>query len=521
MQGMPAKLLTQTAVKPAVKGDVKSSVGVNGKQVATPGLTVKQITEGAPQVQGEAAKAESKGSFADLFSGLLGNEGKEVEGKGEKVELIPADMAKEVKAQVSQETKLDALLKTKGQSQGTEKNNNNSAMTAEQAMSPEVLQNINNLLSKAPPADPKSEAAVGEKVTSAASNLDALLKSLRGDKVAPGEEVIESSPEVKDPKNVKSGNTLDFLLKTSKESDVGSVESKEVPEMVSKLGLSSEDFLSHMNVKSEKAVKGEKAESNLLNLDGQTFDPKELLNKHMNVSMKSYGQKQNLLDNGLIKNTNDLAFGERKVKASADELRTPDMKIGAELAHVKEQFIQPMNQKNADQQNQQMDTGNAGKVLDISKIDTANHTEIIKRISDYVQQNQVANSNSLDLTVKHDSLGQFKIQVQKPMDPRSTQMDMQITTSTREGHDFFVKNEIGLMKNLNQAGIQLSDLRIVSSGESSSFAQNDSRQSGHNNNSHQGPKEQMSFDSGDFSNGSDRRRELWQEARANQQRYGA
>ena len=519
MQGMPAKLLTQTAVKPAVKGDVKSSGVVNGKVVPAQGLSVKQITEGTAELQGEASKAESKGSFADLFSGLIGSE-KEIEGKGEKVDLIPADMAKEVKAQVSQEAKLDALLKVKGQEQGTDKNNKTAAMTNDKAMSAEVLQNINNLLVSSPPLDPNAETVVGDKIASASSNLDALLKSLKGGNVAvPGEEVIE---ETKDVKNVK-GSPLDFLLKTSKESDVGSVENKALlnsnPEMRSSLGLSSEDFMSHMNVKGEKNAKGEKAEGNVLNLDGQAFDPKELLNKQMNASMKTYGQKQNLLDNGLIKNTNDLAFGERKVKASADELKSPDMKIGAELAQVKEPFIQPMTMK--EQQNQQTDTGNAGKVLDLSKMDTANHTEIIKRISDYVQQNQVANSNSLDLTVKHDSLGQFKIQVNKPMDPRSNQMDMQITTSTPEGHDFFVKNEIGLMKNLNQAGIQLSDLRIVSGGEASSFAQNDSRQSGNNNQFNQGPKEQMSFDSGDFSNGSDRRRELWQEARANQQRYGA
>jgi hypothetical protein len=84
-------------------------------------------------------------------------------------------------------------------------------------------------------------------------------------------------------------------------------------------------------------------------------------------------------------------------------------------------------------------------------------------------------------------------------------MDMQITTTTAEGHEFFMKNETGLLKNLSQAGIQFSDLRIVSGGESSSFAQNDSRQSG-NSQYNQAPKEFMSFDSGDSSNGSQRRK---------------
>lgn len=514
MQGMPAKLLTQRAVQPAVKGDVKSSSeSVNNKTATNQSSKAKAVSEGTPDIEGETSKAESKNSFADLFSGLIGNEANKVEGKGEKVDLLPVEMAAEVKAQSSAETKLDSLLKVKGQNQGTEKNNDISAMSAEQALTPEVLQNINKLLA----TDPNAEVAVSDKVTSAASNLDQLLKSLRGDKFAvPGEEVLEVSVEGKELKNSKAGSPLDFLLKQSKESDLATTNNSSNPEMVSKLGLSSEDFLSHMNVKDGKNTKAEKSPVKI-DLEGQNFDPKELLNKQMNASMKSYGQKQNLLDNGLIKNTNDLAFKETISKASSDELKSPDMKIGAELAQVKEHFIPVMNKE---QNSSQMESPNTGKVLDISKMDTANHTEIIKRISDYVQQSQVANSNSLDLTVRHDSLGEFKIQVNKPMDPRSNQMDMQITTSTAEGHDFFVKNEIGLMKNLNQAGIQLSDLRIVSGGESMSFTQSDSRQSGHNN-SQQGPRESMSFDSGDFSQGSDRRRELWQEARANQQRYGA
>jgi len=127
----------------------------------------------------------------------------------------------------------------------------------------------------------------------------------------------------------------------------------------------------------------------------------------------------------------------------------------------------------------------------------------------------------MDLTVKHDALGQFKIQVNRPIGP-SNQMDMQITTTTAEGHDFFMKNEIGLMKNLSQAGIQLSDLRIVSDGGPASFAGNDSRQNNNSQNNSQASREFMSFDTtGDSSHGSDRRRQLWQEARNNQQRYGA
>jgi hypothetical protein len=102
---------------------------------------------------------------------------------------------------------------------------------------------------------------------------------------------------------------------------------------------------------------------------------------------------------------------------------------------------------------------------------------------------------------------------------------MQITTSSKEGHDFFVKNEVSLMKNLNQAGVNLSDLRIVSSmSESTPFGQSDSRQSSSFSQGQDGSKQYMSFESNNFTsdggsdNGASRRKQLWNEY---QERYGA
>ena len=103
-------------------------------------------------------------------------------------------------------------------------------------------------------------------------------------------------------------------------------------------------------------------------------------------------------------------------------------------------------------------------------------------------------------------------------------IDMQISTSSKEGHDFFVKNEVSLMKNLNQAGINLSDLRIVTTmSESNAFGKSDSRQSSSFSQSQDGSDKQfMSFESNNFgsdtNSGSERRKELWEEY---QQRYGA
>ena len=256
------------------------------------------------------------------------------------------------------------------------------------------------------------------------------------------------------------------------------------------------------------------------------------LQKNNVQNVKGYGMGLSLLSDPLIKNTKDLAFKEVKKGNSfspIDELHTPESKVGAELSGIKQELIPAIqNDKNNHGKPSESQTQVNQKILDLSKINTANTTEIIKRISDYVEQNQVANKSSLDLTVKHDSLGEFKIQVSKmpsqSLDRSQNSIDMQITTSSKEGHDFFVKNEVSLMKNLNQAGINLSDFRIVSNmTESTPFGQSDSKQSSSFSQNPDGSEKQfMSFESNNFSSdsshGSDRRKELWEEY---QQRYGA
>lgn len=551
MQGMPKNLLTPStasAVKTPV--DANSQVNVNGKLVSA-----NANSKISGNVEGAVEGSESKGAFASLFSSLIGGDSAKAEGAEAKSTGIPmkVDVAmaqSSAKAPVQNlEVKLDALMGEKNQD--VNKKAEVSAVTTEEALSPEVLKNVNNLLaSQVTPKtnsendqvntkSDKSQAPVGDQVAAASSNLDQLLQSLKAQKA---EDQIQKSGvqgegQTKETEaSAKSSSPLDFLLKESKASDLGKAstpasagsvaksESKLFetnPEGVSKLGLSSEDFISQLGSKEIKDPKFTARNADVMNLDGSKMvDPKEMVQKQMNQSMKSYGQKQELLNGNIIRSPKDLANRDSKSKVQADELKSPDMKIAAELTGLKEAMI-PVMQKQEQGQQQAM-TQESSKVLDLSKMNTSNTSEIIKRISDYVAQERVSNKDSLDLTVKHDSLGEFKIQVNRPVGANQ-QMDMQITTTTSEGHEFFTKHEIGLMKNLSQAGIQLSDLRIVSETGNTSFAGTDSRQ---NNNSQNGSqfagKEFMSFEaSGDSSHGADRRRELWQQARNNQQRYGA
>lgn len=487
MQGLPANILTKNLTSKGKAAGLNSAVG---------------SSEVGLDVAIKSGDQNSKNSFVSLFTNMISPESGEAT-VGEKV------------VNNNPESKMDVLLKAKDADQN--KKVNLKVATNEEALPAEVLNNVNKLLiNTAVPA----QKAVTDNVASTSVNLDQLLNSLKGTEGRVDETLLnkeeEDSQSIKggDLKNTKSSSPLDFLIKESKGKDVGaSVLNNSEPvtnDFTSKLGLSGEEFVNN------KVDKSFAKTTNGSVLTEQNFDPKEMVQKQMNQSMKAYGQKQSILNDSIIKNTKDLAFKDKKSKSNTDELQTPDLKIGANLAMIKEPLIPVMQKSEAG--NNLIDTNNSGKVLDLSKIQTSNTTEIIKRISDYVEQSQLANKESLDLTVKHDSLGQFKIQVNRPMGNGPSQVDMQITTSTPEGHDFFVRNEIGLMKNLTQAGIQLSDLRIVShSSESMNFGGNDSRQ--FNQSQQQNSREFMSFDSGNHSQGSERRKALWEQAA--EQRRGA
>ena len=408
----------------------------------------------------------------------------------------------------------------------------------------EPSQNI--LATSGPKSELKSEHQIEKKIDKTSINLDQLLNKLKGTQ---DPSTIEESRENQKSIFTKTTDSkiteestkgahklespLDFLIKGAKDNSGSSIGKNEVDTSLDKeietpfaqkKVMTGEDYLKNME-SSEKKGPIKQVLLNSLND----------LQKNNTQNVKGYGQGLSLLSDPLIKNTKDLAFKDNKISKKGDiaieELRTPDTKKGVELSAIKQDVIPEMQTNKVNHgQSSETQTQTNQKVLDLGKINTANTNEIIKKISDYVEQNQIANKSSLDLTVKHESLGEFKIQVTKmpnqSMNQAQNLVDMQITTSSKEGQDFFVKNEVSLMKNLNQAGINLSDLRIITTmSESNSFGQSDSRQSSSFGQNPNGTEKQfMSFESNSFSNsgdpknGSERRKELWEEY---QQRYGA
>lgn len=492
MQGLPSQLLSKSP-KAVALGDKKlaanSSAEIDGKAGAVDG-SEKASTEG----------------FASLFGNMLGKE-------------KSAEKASEVQSETGEVLK--NLLAEKNKT------------TDEVKVMPNIDQAVIELNPEtAKKTIEKSNNQVSEKITKTSSNLDQLLNNLKGTQDTRGyEENSEGikrqdgiqSKKLNQQGELKTESPLDFLLKGAKSEGVTVTDKEVVPEELletPKKVMTGEDYIKNMETSDKKT-----------SLKSALPNGVAELQKNNSQNVKGYGQGLSLLSDPLIKNTKDLASKETKKSNSLaiNELKSPDTKVGSELAAIKQDVIPGIqDNKNAHGSQPESKAEASQKVLDLSKINTANTAEIIRRISDYVEQNQVANKSSLDLTVKHDSLGEFNIHVTKmpnqPMGQAQNLIDMQITTSNKEGHDFFVKNEVSLMKNLSQAGVNISDLRIISNmSESTAFGQSDSKQSSSFSQNSDGTEKQfMSFESNNFgsdtSKGSQRRKELWEEY---QQRYGA
>lgn len=484
MQGLPSQQLQKSAQ-------------VSAKGIAVDSTKAKASAEA--KGTGEVEKAGD--GFAALFAGMTGKAaGKPSQVQSENGEILKNLIAqKEGKTSNDEKVSPEALLKNG---------------KVENADAAKVL-NV------------KGELKLGQQIAKSNSSLDQLLNNLKGTNSSEDEGVEVEGKEknsmpglhMKNGQPVKNESKnespLDFLMKGAKAKGVTETEGQkhievEGNQQAQKKVMTGEDFIKNMQAAEKKPV--------LALIQGQ----KE------NANAKNYGQGMALLSDPLIKNTKDLADKDiKKGKqglSGVDELRSKETKVGSELASLKQDVVPTLQQNNKENQGHQLQSNANQKVLDLSNVNTSNTSEIIKKISDYVEQNNVAGKQSLDLTVKHESLGEFKIQVTKvpeSMNRGLNQIDMQITTSSKEGHDFFVKNEVSLMKNLNSAGINLSDLRIVSNmSESTAFGQSDSKNSSSFSQNPDGSKQFSSFESRNFSSGdgAERRKELWEEY---QQRYGA
>ena len=373
----------------------------------------------------------------------------------------------------------------------------------------------------------KDQIIAGRK---SSSNVQELLNQIKATNIqTEGEEVIPTQglpnnqiqmEETEERKEISS--PLEFLMNGTKEKKASAtglqngITKSEVKTNGLNKNISAEEFVqlrgnSKLGVDDKKVATNGKAEDAKL-IDLMAMNQQGMKNKSL---AQTYGREQGLLQNNIISKPIDLLNKDEKVKGiGSDELKTSEFKVNNEVQSMKNDLLlgsAPLAIGAKESVETQVKTA---PTFDMVNIRSNNAEEIIKQVSDYIQQSQLAGKDQLDLTVKHQELGQFKINVSK-LQGQNT-IDMQITAQSKEAHQFFVRHESELVRSLTQSGIQLADLKVVASqSEIGSSSQSQSKQF------YQGSQDQnssskqwASFESQQFGDGRERRKELWDEYRS-------
>lgn len=245
--------------------------------------------------------------------------------------------------------------------------------------------------------------------------------------------------------------------------------------------------------------------------------------KSVSKGMNNYLKGQEVLDNTIIKNnrsdffntSHNLKTGELSTEMSKTAASLFDESMAEEGAVTKAPATEFSNiQLNGlstgvqkTNQTQQIQQTNNTQVFDMSNVDSSNAAEVIDKISNYVSQSRLQNTEELNLVVKDNALGKFNINVNKLKNQGNVQLE--ITTMADEGHKFFTENESDLVKSLIKSGIKLTDVKVTASGENQQ-TNNDSRNSSGKNSS-EGQSQQFGSKDRNEDADSQRRQSLWEQ----------
>lgn len=146
-------------------------------------------------------------------------------------------------------------------------------------------------------------------------------------------------------------------------------------------------------------------------------------------------------------------------------------------------------------------------VMDLSSMNIQNTEQIIDKITDYINTSRLENQDSIELLVKHDSIGQFKVVATKGELP--DQVNLEIAASNEKGKAFFKENEVEMIKSLSKSGVKLGDVKVALTADSSFQSSDKNDGSTNQNNNGFNSKGNQQFASGRQESGRERREELW------------
>ena len=240
--------------------------------------------------------------------------------------------------------------------------------------------------------------------------------------------------------------------------------------------------------------------------------------KNINPGLSQYRKESIVTDKRVIR-SNSIDGFEPQVESSSD-FQMSEVFEGNGENQLEIQNLQ--TSKNSSGKDSQFST--KVQVVDISQISAENKTELINKVSGYIEQSYVAGQDSVEMVVKHEELGHFRVAANRT--GAGQQIDLEINAMSKEGHQFFVDNESELIKSLTQNGVKISDFKITANSElvgltegKSQLSDNSSQGQGSSESSSQSQYSQKG--QGQESSNQERRRQLWKNAQEHQQSFQA
>lgn len=327
-------------------------------------------------------------------------------------------------------------------------------------------------------------------------------------------------------------NELDFLLaknnlpkNTAKVSPVdseavikqGKIVSPEKGELPKTKVQSSEDFVNQLQMMKKNTIAYQK--------DSGDIGVVRPMQNTAVLGMSAYKKGQNQIDENIIKfptaHKTEVASINKLEGSLVEEVDTSAIDLMSSAVSSKQAQSGGIN-LGLNMSESGEGVKSQSEVLDLGNMKVSNSSQIVQKVVNYIEQKNIANSDSIDLLVKHDELGLMKITAQKA-GVTGGQVNLEIQAQTEAGHKFFVDNEAELIKSLNNSGIKLSNIKITNSVDTL-IATSDSKMSGDQNFSHdkgQSFSQQQSSSQfnqqGSSRDGSQRRQELWQQYREQMQ----
>jgi len=131
---------------------------------------------------------------------------------------------------------------------------------------------------------------------------------------------------------------------------------------------------------------------------------------------------------------------------------------------------------------------------------------LVNKVGDYIKGHYNKSDENLSLTVKHDLIGKFKLDVTENADKS---IQVRILAGTDDGKLFFSRNESEISNNLKNLGLKISDMKIIAGSDTISES-NNSFDSEKNQNSENGKGQKYSDQDENRKNDSQRRKDLWE-----------